>query len=243
MFKPEDGWKLLGVDINRAELHIAAGYAHDETLLEDLKAADFHSNTASNFGITPPGKKPTREDRMVAKALVFSLLYGSTPSGSAQKIGISKSEAESFYEKFFNRYPKVKAWMDDQRRKIYQDGEIVNIFGRKRRFPWIKLLSKYNLERFSHAAVAEAERQAINFLPQSTTSDFLSLVTILIHQRLKKAGLRSGIVTSLHDALYIECPEDEVKKVEEIVRDSFDVKLPKIDVKLGIDLEVHDEWW
>jgi len=243
MFKPEDGWRILGVDINRAELHIAAGYAHDETLLDDLKASDFHSNTASNFGITPPGQKPTREDRMVAKALVFSLLYGSTPSGSAQKIGIPKDKAESFYEKFFSRYPKIKTWMDDQRRKIFQEGEIVNIFGRKRRFPWIKFLPRYGLTKSSQAAIAEAERQAINFLPQSTTSDVLSLVTILIHQRLKQMGLKSGIVTSLHDALYIECPEDEVKKVEEIVRDSFDFRLPKIGIKLGIELGVHNEWW
>ena len=180
---------------------------------------------------------------MVAKALVFSLLYGSTPSGSAQKIGIPKDKAESFYEKFFSRYPKIKTWMDDQRRKIFQEGEIVNIFGRKRRFPWIKYLPRYGLTKSSQVAIAEAERQAINFLPQSTTSDVLSLVTILIHQRLKKMGLKSGIVTTLHDALYIECPEDEVKQVEEIVRDSFDFRLPKIGIKLGIEVGVHDEWW
>jgi len=226
MFKPENNWKILGVDINRAELHIAAGYAQDKTLLEDLKASDFHSDTARNFGISPPGKKPTREERMVAKALIFSLLYGSKPAGSSQKIGIPKDKVESFFSRFFDRYPKVKLWMDRQRKKIFQDYEVVNVFGRKRRFPWLEFLPGYELIRFSRAAIAEAERQAINFLPQSTTSDVLSLATILIHQRLKKLGLRSGIVTTLHDALYIECPPEEVEKVKEIVLDSFGIRSP-----------------
>jgi len=234
VFRVEKGWKLIQCDFERAELWCMAWLSRDKKLLGDLKSQDFHTLNAYNLGITPPDRKPTREERMRAKMFTFGMCYSASAQGLSQSMGIPESLVRDYMDRFFSTYPKVKQWMNEQKRKVRRGEPVVTPQGRRRHF--------YGMRDVPNRILAEAERQAINFPAQSLTADATNLATIRIHERLKEGGFRSGIVMTLHDALYVEAPDEEVEEVKRIVEEEMTRPIPYTDLSLPVEIKVSDRW-
>lgn len=232
MFTTTPGWKFIEADLSKSELHVAAQVAQDKNLRIRLNGDDFHNYTARAVGICKKGSTPNKEQRNKSKCLIFGLIYGGSPASLASRLGVPVSVAEKYTEKLFETYPRLKEYMEAQRRRSLQPSfTLVNAFGRKRRF--------YNLDGDS-SVVHRVARQAINFPIQSGSSDVLSLAVIRIFNRLK--GFKAGIIGTIHDSVFVEAPDEEVEEVVKIIKEEMERYVPELDYCPKVDIKVSKRW-
>jgi DNA polymerase-1 len=162
---------------------------------------DVHRATASEvFGAAPADV--SSEQRRYAKTINFGLIYGMGAFGLAQSLGIERSAATAYIERYFQRYPGVKQYMDDTRRTAAERGYVETLFGRRIELPEIR---GANGPRRS-----AAERQAINAPMQGTAADLVKLAMIAVQAALDREGKATKMVMQVHDELVFEVPEAEL---------------------------------
>jgi len=232
----ENHW-LLSCDYSQIELRIMAALSEDENLIVAFaNQEDIHTATASRI-FNVPMEKVTPEMRRKAKTANFGIIYGISAYGLAQRLNISRSEAKSIIETYFQKYPKVKAYMDSSIQKAREKGYVETLMGRKR---YLKDIHSSNFTVRSFA-----ERTAINTPIQGTAADIIKLAMIKIHHLLKKHGWKTKMILQVHDELLFEVPENELdivqKPIKEAMETAFHLKVP-LEVNLGIGknwLEAH----
>ncbi|MBI4698244.1 MAG: DNA polymerase I [Nitrospirae bacterium] len=232
-FIAEQGHLLLSSDYSQIELRVLAHLSQDEGLIEIFKNdGDVHARTAMEiFGITPEDITP--EMRRRAKAVNFGIVYGISPYGLSQQLGIHPEEARLYIDKYFMRHSGVKSYIDNCIREATDTGYVSTIFQRKRAIPELKSANK-NIRQMG-------ERLAMNTPIQGSAADIIKIAMINIWRRLKKDGLKTRMLLQVHDELLFEVPADEKDRVKLLVREEMEHAV-KLLVPVKVDIGFGKNW-
>ncbi|MEA3485492.1 MAG: DNA polymerase, partial [Candidatus Aerophobetes bacterium] len=204
---------------------------------EGLKSAfvrgeDIHRQTASEiFSMLP--LQVTPQMRRQAKVVNFGIVYGISPYGLSRELGISEGDAEDYIKKYFERYPRVKEYIEKTLREARKRQYVTTLLGRKRYLPGI-LSSKRKEREF-------AERTAINTPVQGAAADLIKLAMVNLEKRFKEEGLGAYIILQIHDELLFEVPEREMDKTRKIVKEEMEGAI-KLSVPLVVDTKIGKNW-
>jgi DNA polymerase-1 len=231
-FIPENGWWFISADYSQVELRILAHLSGDERLAEAFSAGeDIHRRTAAAvLGLPIEGVTPTQRER--AKAVNFGIVYGQTPFGLAQQLGISPDEAADFISKYFEQYQGVQRYIENCLSQARDLGITRTLFGRIRQHPEIN--SRNGMRR------GMAERTAINSPIQGTAADIIKIAMIQIADELRRRNLRTRMVLQVHDELIFEVPEEELS-IGETIRNLMQ-NVVQLNVPLVVDLKQGKTW-
>jgi len=220
------GEVILSADYSQIELRILAHLSGDRDLMKAFREGlDIHAYTASLvFGV--PEKDVTPEMRGMAKTVNFGIIYGMSPYGLSQSLGIEVDKAKEFIDSYFSRYPRVKSYLEGVLEDARRDGYVSTILGRRRSIPEIKS-DDVRLKGF-------AERTAINAPVQGSAADVIKVAMIAIHEELEKRGLETKMILQVHDELVFNVPQDELREAIAIVKD----RMEKV-IRLSVPIEAH----
>jgi DNA polymerase-1 len=204
-FVASPGCKLLAADYSQIELRIMAHLSGDEGLLAAFAAEqDIHRATAAEvFGL--PLADVTSDQRRSAKAINFGLIYGMSAFGLARQLGIERGEAQAYVDRYFERYPGVKRYMEETRAAAHAQGYVSTVFGRRLYLPEI---NARNVQRRQYA-----ERSAINAPMQGTAADIIKRAMIEVAGWLERERPDTRLIMQVHDELVIEVPEAVAEEV------------------------------
>ena len=233
-FVPADGFVFLDGDYSQIELRVLAHLSDDETLIAAFREGqDIHRLTASQaFGI--PFDSVTPEQRNNAKAVNFGIVYGISAFSLSQDLGITKAEADRYIAAYFERYPKVKVFLDKTVSDAREKGYAETIWGRRRKIPELKS-HNYNQRSFG-------ERAAMNMPVQGSAADIIKLAMIRVHRRLKERRLQSRLVLQVHDELLLEVRKDELTEVRVLVKTEMEQAVD-LKVDMSADLSTGATWY
>ena len=232
-FIPREGFVFIDADYSQIELRILAILSKDENLINAYKGStDVHSTTASEvFGV--PIDKVTSELRRKAKAINFGIVYGISSYGLGEDLHIDTKEAKLYIDKYFEKYKKVKEYLDKTVEEAKMNAMVRTYFGRIRPIPEFKYGNAMQK--------AFAKRVAMNSPIQGTAADIIKFAMIRVDDELKNNKLESRIVLQVHDEILIECKKGEEKKVSKILNDcmtgGFDFEVP-----LDIEIKIGENW-
>ncbi len=229
-FVAEPGNRIVSADYSQIELRIMAHLSEDERLLEAFAAGeDIHRATAAEvFGV--PLEQVSDDQRRSAKAINFGLIYGMSAFGLARQLGIERAAAQAYVDRYFERYPGVRRFMDRTREQAKQEGFVETVFGRRLYLPEI---NAGNAQRRQYA-----ERTAINAPMQGSAADIIKRAMIDIHHWLQESGMRTRMIMQVHDELVFEAPEEEVgtlcEQLHQRMSAAAELKIPLVvDVGTG----------
>jgi DNA polymerase-1 len=233
-FIAEPGCVLLSADYSQIELRLLAHYSRDPLLLEAFRRGDdIHTLTASQvFGVPP--LMVTSEHRRRAKVINFGIVYGLSPFGLSQNLGIETSEAKQFITAYFEKYKGVRGYIDSTLEQVKRDGYVKTLFGRVRPIPDIN--SKNANQR------GFAERTAVNTPLQGTAADLIKLAMIRIDAELRARKLKTRMLLQVHDELVFEVPGPELDQVKSLVREKMERVHDAIAVPLLVEIGVGPNW-
>ncbi len=232
-FIPDEGSVLLAADYSQIELRVLAHMADDPEMVAAFKKGeDIHRRTAAEiFGVAPD--LVAADMRRAAKAINFGILYGMGPQRLARDQGIPLAEAQRFIRQYFERFPRVKEYIDDTIERVERDHQVTTLFNRVRRFP--------ELDSAHRGLRQQVLRQAVNTTIQGTAADLIKRAMLEVHERLSREGLRSRMILQVHDELVLEVPEEEVEIVGPLVRSAMEGVYP-MRVPLCVDLRTGSNW-
>ncbi len=233
-FRPQfEGWSYLAADYSQIELRILAHLSKDPILMAAfLQNEDIHAFTASQmFNI--PLDQVTREQRYQAKTVNFGIMYGQQAFGLSKELGIDPKIASLFIQKYFERYQKVKEFIEHCKESTRQSGKAITLFGRERLIPEIHSTNA-NIRMM-------AERLAVNTPIQGTQADIIKIAMLEIDKKLDERKLKSFMVLQIHDELVFEVPNDEIETVKTIVHDTMTQVIP-LNIPLIVDINIGKNW-
>jgi DNA polymerase-1 len=231
-FIPEEGWWFVSADYSQVELRILAHLSGDARLAEAFAAGeDIHRRTAAAVLGLPIGAVSS-EQRKRAKAVNFGIVYGQTPFGLAQQLGISPDEASDFISRYFEQYRGVQHYIENCLSQARDTGVTHTLFGRIRQHPEIN--SRNGMRR------GMAERTAINSPIQGTAADIIKIAMIRISDEIRRQKLRTRMVLQVHDELIFEIPEDELS-IRDTIRDLMQ-NVVQLNVPLTVDVKQGKTW-
>ena len=223
------GSSIVSADYSQIELRIMAHLSGDPGLLDAFAhGEDVHRATAGEiFGVTPLEVGP--DQRRVAKSINFGLIYGMSAFGLARQLGLERSAAQTYIDRYFARYTGVAQYMEEARETARQKGYVETAFGRRLWFPDIRSSNGNRRQG--------AERAAINAPMQGTAADLIKLAMIAVENWLEESGRKSRLVLQVHDELVLEVPDDELNEVRmhlpRLMGQVAELKVPLV-VELGV---------
>lgn len=233
VFIPDKGCTFLSADYSQIELRIMAHLSKDKNMIEAFnKGQDIHAATASKI-FKIPLEEVTPDMRRKAKTANFGIIYGITPYGLSQRLGISRSDAKKLIEEYFTTFSGVKRYMDESIAKAREQGYVETIFGRKRFLPDIN----------SQNAIVRgyAERNAINTPIQGSAADIIKVAMNKIYKRLSDGGYKSKMILQVHDELDFNVHMNELDEVKNIVVYEMENAYPLV-VPLKTDCNHGANW-
>ena len=231
------GHKLVSADYSQIELRLLAEIADIPVLKQAFRdGLDIHAMTASEmFGV--PIKDMPSEVRRRAKAINFGIIYGISAFGLANQLGIEREEAAAYIKKYFERFPGIRAYMDETKEFCRKNGYVTTLFGRKCHYPDI---------RASNASVRSFnERAAINARLQGSAADIIRRAMVRVEDSLAEKKLSAQMLLQVHDELIFEVPDEEVAATLPVVqRVMQDAPFPAVllSVPLHVDARAADNW-
>jgi DNA polymerase-1 len=231
------GHKLVSADYSQIELRLLAEIADIPVLKQAFRdGLDIHAMTASEmFGV--PIKDMPGEVRRRAKAINFGIIYGISAFGLANQLGIAREEASAYIKKYFERFPGIRAYMDETRDFCRANGYVTTLFGRKCHYPDIKA-SNASVRSFN-------ERAAINARLQGTAADIIRRAMTRMEDALAEKKLSAQMLLQVHDELIFEVPDDEVAATLPVVQHVMqDAPFPAVllSVPLHVDARAANNW-
>jgi len=223
-FIPEPGCLFFSADYSQIELRVMAHLSGDEHMINVFREGkDLHAATAATIykkDIT----EVSRDERTKSKRANFGIIYGITMFGLAERLEISRDEARQLIDGFFDTFPRVHDYMEQAKRRAYEQGYVTTLFGRRRYLPDI---------RSANGTVRGfAERNAINAPIQGTAADIIKVAMIRIYNRFKREAIRSKMILQVHDELNFSVYPDEKERVEQIVLEemqhAFHMQVPLV---------------
>jgi DNA polymerase I len=232
-FVAEPDCLLLSADYSQIELRLLAHFSEDAVLVDAFqRGEDIHARTAEEiFGV--PRLMQTPDHRRQAKAINFGIVYGLSPFGLSQQLGISNADAKNYIEAYFTRYKGVKRFIEHVLAETRKTGEVRTLLGRLRRIPDINSKNP-SLRGF-------AERTAINTPLQGTAADLIKLAMIQIDRQLLSRNLKAKMILQVHDELVFEVHESEVAPLRKLVKQGME-HVYKLYVPLIVDISVGKNW-
>lgn len=224
---------IVSADYSQIELRIMAHLSGDERLLEAFaQGEDVHRATAGEiFGVTPLEVGP--DQRRVAKSINFGLIYGMSAFGLARQLGLERSAAQTYIERYFTRYPGVARYMEEAREMARQSGYVETAFGRRLWFPEIRSSNGNRRQG--------AERAAINAPMQGTAADLIKMAMIAVQNWLEKSALKSRLVLQVHDELVLEVPDGELMDIRTHLPRLM-CQVAQLKVPLVVEVGVGPNW-
>ena len=233
-FVPEAGSVFLASDYSQVELRVLAHLCEDPHLIAAFNAGeDIHSHTASQvFGVLPG--MVTKEMRQRAKAVNFGILYGMSESRLAREQGMSRAEAKDFIKTYFDRFGKVREYIDQVRETALTEGAVRTLFGRVRYFPVLR-------EKAGRGVRDQALRAAVNTTIQGTAADLMKMAMLRVAAALGRNSLASRMLLQVHDELLLEVPLAEIDEVALLVRTEME-GVHALKVRLAVDQKTGSNW-
>jgi DNA polymerase-1 len=232
-FVADPGCRLISADYSQVELRVLAHLADDPVLIEAFtRGEDIHARTAQEIFGVPPALQ-NHEHRRMAKAINYGVVYGLSSFGLAERTGTSKTEAQRYIDAYFERYSKVKEFIDRLIEEARTYGRVRTLFGRLRPIPDINSRDVPSRNR--------AEREAMNSPIQGTAADLMKLAMIKVHARLEREKMKTRMLLTVHDELVFESPEAELERARAIVEAEMESAHP-LKVPLRVDIGVGLNW-
>ncbi|MDR3532604.1 MAG: DNA polymerase I [Rhodopila sp.] len=232
-FIAEPGHVLVSADYSQIELRLLAHVADLPVLKESFaNGEDIHARTASEvFGIPMEGMDPMTRRR--AKAINFGIIYGISGFGLARQLGITPGEARGYIDRYFERYPGIRAYMERTKEDARNKGYVVSPFGRR---CWVPGIADKNGARRAYA-----ERQAINAPLQGGAADIIKRAMVRLPAVLREKGLRSRLLLQVHDELLFEAPEDEAETLAGVAKQVME-RAAVLSVPLVVETGMGRTW-
>ncbi|WP_258359614.1 DNA polymerase I [Moorella sulfitireducens (nom. illeg.)] len=225
---------LLAADYSQIELRVLAHISGDAGMIAAFRRGeDIHTRTAAEvFGV--PLREVTPLMRRSAKAVNFGIVYGISDFGLSRDLGISRSEAHEYIERYFQRYPGVRAYMEEVVARARQDGYVTTLLGRRRYLP----------ELFSpnHTTRSFGERAAMNTPIQGSAADIIKIAMVKIFPLLEEQYPAARMVLQVHDELIFDVPEEDLPAVAALVKENMENTLELL-VPLRVDLKYGPSWY
>ncbi len=232
-FVAPEGSSIVSADYSQIELRIMAHLSGDARLLEAFAhGEDVHRATAAEiFGVTPLEVGP--DQRRVAKSINFGLIYGMSAFGLARQLGLERSAAQTYIDRYFARYPGVARYMEEARATVREHGYVETVFGRRL---WLPEIRSSNGNRRQ-----AAERAAINAPMQGTAADLIKLAMIAVQGWLEQTARQSKLVLQVHDELVLEVPDAELMEIRTHLPRLM-TQVAQLKVPLVVEVGVGPNW-
>jgi DNA polymerase-1 len=241
-FIVDEGYTLLTADYSQFELRILAYITGEARLVEAFtREDDIHAMTAATlFGVGR--KEVTKDQRRLAKTVVYAILYGQSAFGLSQITGMSAAEAADFIRRYHETFPAIKGYVEKTLHQAREQGYVNTLFGRKRFFP--------DMHALSHTERQALEREAINMPIQGSNADLIKIAMIQLHHALQERGMGTRMLLQVHDELVFEVPLTELEEasqlirqkmegVAELLREFFHLDIPlRVEMKMGPNFSV-----
>ena len=226
--------KLVDADYSQVELRVLANMSGDENMIDAFKhGEDIHAKTASQIfdvdinDITP-------RQRSEAKAINFGIVYGKSDFGLSEDLNIPVKQAKEYINSYFEKYSKIKEFMDTTIEDATVNGYITTLLNRRRYIPELKS-SNFMLRN-------AGKRAAMNAPIQGSAADIIKIAMVNVYKKLEESNLKSKLILQVHDELIVEATDDELEIVEKIVREEMENAF-SMDVHLDVDLNVGYSWY
>jgi DNA polymerase-1 len=234
-FVPEEGWLFVGADYSQIELRVLAHLSGDPAFVEAFREGrDIHRETAARiFGVASEAVSPAM--RAQAKTINFATIYGQGPVALAAQLGISRTEARTFIDQYFERFSGVRDFLEEMKERARAQGYVETLIGRRRYIPEIRSRNP--------GMRGYGERTATNSPIQGTAADLIKIAMIRLHDRLAaEYGGRVRMLLQVHDELLFEVRDGLTDEVAKVVRGEME-GAADLDVPLEVDLGVGDSWY
>ncbi|MCS7192971.1 MAG: DNA polymerase I [Armatimonadetes bacterium] len=227
------GYRLISADYSQIELRILAHLSGDDALCQAFeRGEDIHTQTAVNiFGVKR--EEVTEDMRRKAKVLNFGIAYGMSPFGLAQQLGIEPEEAKQIIDKYFERFPKVRDYIEQIVAFAHQNKFVRTLMNRRRFLQDIDSPDQRTYEA--------AKRAAINTPVQGTSADIMKAAMVSVWRGLKERGYDAHITMQVHDELVLEVSEQQVLEVAKFVKRQME-SVYKLRVPLVAEIKAGDNW-
>ena len=230
----EKGDILLSCDYSQIELRVLAHMSDDANMIDAFKHhSDIHTKTASEV-FKVPVEEVTSIMRSRAKAVNFGIVYGISDFSLSQDLKITRKEAAEYMAIYFDRYPKIKDFLQGAIDSAKEDGYVLTLLNRRRFIPEIKSSNKI--------VISLGERLAMNAPIQGSAADIIKLAMVKVYERLKKEGLASEIILQVHDELILNVKPNELEKVKTLVIEEME-NVFKLYVPLDVDVNLGKNWY
>lgn len=230
----EKGDILLSCDYSQIELRVLAHMSDDANMIDAFKHhSDIHTKTASEV-FKVPVEEVTSLMRSRAKAVNFGIVYGISDFSLSQDLKITRKEAAEYMSIYFDRYPKIKDFLQGAIDSAKEDGYVLTLLNRRRFIPEIKSSNKI--------VISLGERLAMNAPIQGSAADIIKLAMVKVYERLKKEGLASEIILQVHDELILNVKPNELEKVKTLVIEEME-NVFKLSVPLDVDVNLGKNWY
>lgn len=232
-FIPADGCTFLSADYSQIELVVLAHLSGDEGLQSAFRGGeDVHRETAALiFGVFP--EMVTPDQRRAAKTINFGVMYGMSAFRLSRELKIPRKQADEFINAYFQRYNKIRAFIEKVGDQARETGLVDTIKGHERHIHGIN--SRNATER------AGAERIALNTPIQGSAADIVKMSMLKLDAELEKSGLKSRLLLQVHDELIFECPDDEIDKMKKLVKETMESVI-ELDIPLRVSVETGACW-
>lgn len=223
---------LMSADYSQIELRVIAELSQDPKMLESFKKGeDIHRATAARvFNVTQ--EEVTREQRDQAKTVNFGIIYGVSAFGLAEQTGLSRSEARQLIDTYYETYPVLKNYIENQIHLAREQGFVETILGRRR---YLKDINSRNAIVKGHA-----ERNAINAPIQGSAADIIKIAMINLHEKLQK-DFKTKMLLQVHDELIFDVPKAELEPVQKLIKETMESAV-KLSIPLIVDIGVGENW-
>ena len=230
----KEGDTLLSCDYSQIELRVLAHIAADENMIDAFKHhSDIHTKTASEV-FKVPIDEVTPLMRSRAKAVNFGIVYGIGAFSLSQDLKITKKEAQEYMDIYFERYPKIKEYLENIVKEAEANGYVLTILNRRRFIPEINASNKI--------VKALGERLAMNAPIQGSAADIIKIAMINVYNKLHEKNLKSELILQVHDELIVNVKEDELEEVKKIVAEEMENAI-KLKVGLDVDINTGKTWY
>jgi DNA polymerase-1 len=233
-FIADPSYVLLTADYSQFELRILAHITHEPRLVEAFsKDEDIHTITAASL-FEVPVSEVTKDQRRLAKTVVYAVLYGQSAFGLANITGMTNLQAAEFIKRYHETFPHVKEYVNSTLNQARKQGYVNTLFGRKRFFP--------DMHGLSHNERQALEREAINMPIQGGNADLIKIAMIRIQHAIEESHLKTRMILQVHDELVFEVPVEELERIRNLVKNLME-GVVKLDVPIKVEMKVGKNWY
>jgi len=233
-FIADPSYVLLTADYSQFELRILAHITHEPRLVEAFsQREDIHTITASSlFGV--PVEQVSKDQRRLAKTVVYAVLYGQSAFGLSQVTGMTNAESAEFIKRYHETFPNIKVYVDSTLQQARTQGYVNTLYGRKRFFPDMRALSYTERQAL--------EREAINMPIQGSNADLIKIAMLRLHQELKERHMKTRMILQVHDELVFEVPVEELERAKQLIKMRME-GVAKLDVPIEVEMKIGKNWY